>query len=433
LATLASIFLQQGHVVRLRDCPVEGVGWEGLESLLREFVPDFVVINTATPTIVNDLRAAALAKGVCPAVKTIAIGIHPSALPGATLKLCPDLDAVCIGEPERAVPEWVGGKVGPAGAGVLSQGDRDTGVRSTAKYLENLDELPFPAWQLVDRRNYRLPFSAREFLLINVGRGCPQGCLFCAARTYYGNAVRLRSVDRVIREMKRNAADFAVSDYLFWAESFTQERDYAASLCEAILKERLDVRWVCNARVDQVDGDLLRLMKRAGCWMIGYGVESLAEEVLRRNRKNVVPRQIEEAVVTAKAAGLAVMAHCVFGLPGETEETLKVTESGIRRLPVDFVQYYTAVPFPGSELYAWAVREGRLLSDDFVRFEQNSTVLRLDGLPAEKIAGFRRTAYLRFYLRPRVIWNVFRLVLSRGGPADFLRTFFDFGRWAVSR
>jgi radical SAM superfamily enzyme YgiQ (UPF0313 family) len=294
-------------------------------------------------------------------------------------------------------------------------------------FVRDLDDLPFPAWDLIRTALYRMPFSGERFLLVGTGRGCPHACTFCADRTYYGNRLRLRSPASVADELERNGRDFGIRDFLFWSESFTLSRRFAISLAEEIIRRRLDVRWVCNSRVDHVDRELLALFRRAGCWMIGYGIESGVQRILDSVRKGATVEQARAAVEASHAAGLQVTGHCVLGFPGETRADIVQTIRFALDIDLDFAQFYCAVPFPGSQLYREARAAGWICSDDWSRFEQNFSVLNTPQLSAEEIMELRRAAYRRFYLRPRLIARTLKQTHSlqqfgrlAGSVKDFL-------------
>jgi radical SAM superfamily enzyme YgiQ (UPF0313 family) len=413
--------------VRLRDCIVEDVDHSRLSHIIAAAKPQLVVFNSVTPALVSDLSVARIAKAVDPSVRCAAIGIHGTALPRETLELEPALDFVVRGEPEMTVAELAEGR-DPAGiAGISYRCNGDVAHNPGRPFLADLDDLPFPAWDLICTELYRMPFSGERFLLVGTGRGCPHACTFCADRTYYGNRLRLRSPESVVAELERNLRDFGIRDFLFWSESFTLSRRFAAAVAEQIVRRDLRVRWVCNSRVDHVDRELLELLRRAGCWMIGYGVEAGVQRILDSMRKGVTIEQARAAVTASRAAGLQVTGHCVLGYPGETRADILQTIRFARELDLDFAQFYCAVPFPGSELYDEARRAGWIISDDWSRFEQNFSVLNTPQLTAQEVMDLRRLAYRQFYLRPRMVARAVRQAHSlhqlgrlAGSVKDFL-------------
>ncbi|OGD56203.1 hypothetical protein A2V71_03335 [Candidatus Berkelbacteria bacterium RBG_13_40_8] len=296
-------------------------------------------------------------------------------------------------------------------------------------WIKNLDELPFPAWHLINKNNYIMPFTDKPFFLVATGRGCPYQCLFCADKAYYGQKLRLRSPKRIIDELEYNQKRYGVSDFLFWTESFTINENFAWQVCEEIIARGLKVSWVCNSRVDNVDLKLLKKFKQAGCQMIGYGIESGSQEVLNRARKGTTLEQTIRAVTLAKQADLEVTGHCIVGLPGETKETIRQTEKFVASLGLDFAQFYCAVPFPGSDLYFLAKKKNWIISDDWSLYEQNFSVLSYKKLRADQIMNLRQQAYKNFYLSPRTIINT---LLRLRSPKEIWKFIFmakDFISW----
>jgi len=433
LAISAALLRQRGHDVRLRDCIVEDIDFDRLVHIIGAFGPQLVVFNAVTPAIVSDLSTARWAKAVDRSIRCAAIGIHGTALPQETLEIEPALDVVVRGEPEMTVAELAESADHSSIAGISwrsrdgDDADGEIHHNPDRPFVRDLDDLPFPAWDLIRTALYRMPFSGERFLLVGTGRGCPHACTFCADRTYYGNRLRLRSPASVVDELERNGRDFGIRDFLFWSESFTLSRRFAISLAEEIIRRRLDVRWVCNSRVDHVDRELLALFRRAGCWMIGYGIESGVQRILDSVRKGATVEQARAAVEASHAAGLQVTGHCVLGFPGETRADIVETIRFALDIDLDFAQFYCAVPFPGSQLYREARAAGWICSDDWSRFEQNFSVLNTPQLSAEETMELRRAAYRRFYLRPRLIARTLKQTHSlqqfgrlAGSVKDFL-------------
>jgi radical SAM superfamily enzyme YgiQ (UPF0313 family) len=181
--------------------------------------------------------------------------------------------------------------------------------------------------------------------------------------------------------------------------------------------------------VDNVDPALLQLMARAGCWLIGYGIESGCQEVLDRANKKIDVATIKSAINMAHNAGITVVGHVIIGLPGDTEETIMRTIDFVTGSGLDFAQFYCAVPFPGSKLYDEAVGNNWLNSNDWSRFEQNQSVLSYPGLSSERIEMLRRLAIRRFYLKPRAIKSLYRTIKEHGDILSFFRSLKEFISW----
>ncbi len=434
MATSAAVLREQGFEPKLIDCSVEAVDLDALEQTVREWAPSLVIINTATPSIETDVAIASLVRRAQPEAKSVAMGIHPSALPGSCFEMDENLDMVIRGEPEYTIRDAAlalragGDLVAVAG---LSWRDDEGQIHENDRrpFIEDLDELPFPAWDLIDTGLYRLPFSNKRFLLVATARGCPYGCTFCANKIYYGARLRKRSATRIADEMKWAAEKFGVRDFLFWSESFTNDQKYAIETANEIKRRDLGFNWVCNSRVDTVSPELLQAIKEAGCWMIGFGIESGSQQVLDSVRKGTTLKQAADAVRMAHEAGLEVTGHCVLGFPGETEETMQQTIDFTRFLKLDFVQFYCAVAFPGSRLYDRCVENGWIDNADWKYFEQNFSVINTTQLGADRVMAARERAFRQFYRQPRVVLNSIKKIRKPADAANFARMVKDFLTW----
>lgn len=432
LATIAAVLEREGFKCQIVDCIIERIGTEELLKRATRNPPHLVVINTATPSIVSDLETAAVIKKSFPGAVTLAIGIHVTALPDECLEMQPELDGVVRGEPEITILETAErlrlkkSLIGVAGLSVRE----DKQVRHYPdREPAELDSLPFPAWHHIRRDMHIMPFINRPFLLLATSRGCPYNCEFCADSTYYGRKLRLKSPGRIAREIEWAKAKFGIKDFLFWSESFTLNQEWTKEVADAIIKSGLDAAWVCNSRPDHVSSDLLTRLKAAGCWMIGYGLESGSDKMLKAMNKKTTVEQNREAVIMAKRAGLDVTAHMVIGFPGETPDTIQQTIEFAKFLPLDFAQFYCAVPFPGSRLYNEAKARGWINTSDWKLFEQNYSVLDLPEMSSYQTMQWRKKAYYSFYLSPARLLKMSGRFLTRPGLAQARRMLAEFRDW----
>ncbi|TKJ41601.1 hypothetical protein CEE37_03280 [candidate division LCP-89 bacterium B3_LCP] len=433
LTESAAVLQQKGHDVRVNDCSVEGVDTEKLKGILKEFAPDLVVMNSTTPSLNFDMTMPPLIKEVLPTAKIAAFGIHVGALPEESFALTDALDFIVRGEPELTIvdladrlekgtdPSDVPGLSSRLNGTIVHAGDRE--------FVKNIDEFPYPAWDLIDLDNYTLPFSGRQFLMVTTARGCPYKCIYCVAQSYYGKKIRMRKVPKIVDELEYLGDMYGVKDFFFWSESFTIIKKAIKELCREILRRNLDIRWVCNSRVDNVDRELLELMKQSGCWMISYGIESGVQDILDGIKKDVTIAEIEESIKLTRSVGFQIAGHFVLGLPGETKETLHKTYNFACSLDLDYAQFYCASPWPGSEFYRMAKAENWLASDNWDDYEQDKSVTNYPGLSAEEITRFRNRATRRFYLRPKIIWRTMTRMKSPEEFMNFLRMLKAFLTW----
>jgi radical SAM superfamily enzyme YgiQ (UPF0313 family) len=187
------------------------------------------------------------------------------------------------------------------------------------------------------------------------------------------------------------------------------------------------VKWVCNGRVDAIDKELLTVMKKAGCWMIGYGVEAGTQRVLDLMKKSTKIEDIEKAVTVTKRVGLEITGHVIVGYPGETKDDILSTMKLLKRLDLDYIQVYCCVPFPGSSLYEQAKESGWITSTDWSMFEQNFSVLNTPYLSAQEVMALREQIIRKFYLSPRKIFKTILKIRSFQGVvffASFVKNYF---------
>lgn len=431
LAITASVLRDRGFEVKIIDAIVENLDFLDLNKILIDFLPKVVIMNAATPSMESDLSTCQVIKEVNSEIKTAVIGIHGTCLPDDCFRMQSCLDFIVRGEPEFTVLDLcvaIDKGVELKSVDGLSYRENESYFHNPDRaFVDNLDILPLPAWDLVDIDKYRMPFTNKKFLLVATGRGCPYQCTFCADNAYYGKKLRLRSPKKIVDELEWDVLQFDVKDFLFWSESFTINTDFAKQVADEIISRKLDINWVCNSRVDNVDSEFLVKIKKAGCWMIGFGIESGNQDILNSVKKGINVKDTVKAVELSKKAGLEVTAHCILGFPQDTKETILETVEFVKKLEIDYAQFYCAVPFPGSELYKEAIDKRWMCSQDWRMFEQNFSVLNTPSLSAKEIMRLRSFAYRSFYFRPQKITKILKqiktipqLINLIKGTADFL-------------
>ncbi|MBM4312914.1 MAG: radical SAM protein [Deltaproteobacteria bacterium] len=476
LATAAALLRGDGLDVTLRDYPAAGLGQDALAADLWALRPVFAIWTTGTPTFGFDIGLARLVRECAPKAVTAVLGTHVSAFPEEALAESA-LDVVIRGEPEGVIRDlgrlliekMKGGKAagaengGSHGTGkdplaIAGNGGRQSRSRQIAAGCANIpgiawrdadggtirhnpdapllapEAIPAPSWDGLDLDGYRLPLKGRRFLIVAPVRGCPWHCSFCTAPLYYGHRLRRRPVARVADEIADDIACYGVREFFIWADTFTADRDYVRELCRTIIERKLRISWTCNSRVDTIDEETLALMKEAGLWMISYGLESADDAILAASRKGITAAQSRRAVEIAHHLGIRTAGHFIFGLPGETRETMAETLAFALSLPLDIAQFYAAAPFPGTALYdeamekGWLATSGAAVARPSATISQNTAALALPGLPAVEVDAFRRRAFRRFYLRPSAAACVLSMV-EPGSIAALTPLLRRFLRW----
>ena len=408
LLTTAAVLRQQGHDVRVIDAIARELTPAELLEELRAFDPRLILASVATATFRGDARVAAAIRKAIPGAFLVGFGVHVTALPEESLLEASGFDAVIRREPEVTAAELaraLSGSSALSGVAGLSYRSGDGAIRHNTDrpFLEDLDSLPFPARDLVDHRLYPAPLDRRPHTLVITSRGCPFRCTFCTARLYYGRKQRRRDPVLVVDEIERASRELGLRLFTFWSDTFTLDRAHVLALCREIERRGLRIEWMANSRVDCVDVPLLREMRAAGCSIVSFGVESGVQELLDRMRKGSRLEQAAQAFEACRAVGLRSAAHFILGLPGETPATIRETLRFARRLRPDFVQFYGAIPFPGTDYHREALREGSLVARDWSDYEINRCIVRSPELSREQLQRWRQRAYLTTYMSPRFI------------------------------
>lgn len=433
LATLASLLKKENYDVLARDYVAENADRFSLINDLKNFSPELIVMNTVAASLYNDIAVAEIIKQTLPDVFISAIGLHASQVPESILNSNGSVDAAISGEPDRTIielAEAIRDKRPLDSVNNIAYKLDGNIVRTTnGPNLIDINSLPMPAWEFFNLRKYLLPFSRKPFLLVTTSRGCPYECSFCPIWIYYGRIPRFRAPDKIVDEIEYDVKRFGITDFLFWSESFTLNEEHVYEICNEILRRGLKINWMCNSRVDNVNQKMLALMRRAGCWLIGYGVESGSQEILDRTNKKITLETIQKAIDMAHREEITVVGHIIIGLPGESVESIKKTINFSINSGMDFAQFYCAVPFPGSKLYDEAIKNNWLTTTRWDLFEQNRSILDYPCLSHEEIEKLRRYAIKRFYLRPHSIFALVKTIRRHGDFRSFLRSLKEFLSW----
>jgi anaerobic magnesium-protoporphyrin IX monomethyl ester cyclase len=434
------------------------MGWEAFLADLAEFRPDGLVINSTTATLAGDLETCRLAREKVPGILTMAKGETLVVNARDVLRDHEELDIVLPNEGEEAVEEIATGmalgsvkglhfraalleRLGeeapeaayvPEGKSQASRAVLRNAADQVADGLQpvlftgkrelqrDLDGLPLPARHLLDNAIYRSPETGNMLTVVHGNRGCPAHCIYCPAGLLTDYTVRFRSPESVVNELRECVERYGIREFLFHGDTFTINKKWLRELCDRIVDAKLDIHWGCNSRVDTMDDERAQWMKRAGCWVVAFGIEHGDQTLLDKMKKNATVQQAREAVACCKRNGLRVHAFMVIGLPWETEETLETTYRFLQELDPDFFDFNLATPLPGTELHEIALREGLFEeSYDPARAGYATGGIRtLSGMGSEQLAKWRRDRLLKMYLRPRYIA---RMLARAGSPRNTLQ------------
>lgn len=443
LASLAGAARDRGHDVRILDLSYRVYDPALIRTVLRQEHPDVVGVTATTPLMNQARDISFLAKATVPDAVTVLGGSHPSALPGRSLGESA-FDLVAQGEADFVVADLLDGD-DPASVPGLWQRTA-AGARSptvSGKLLDDLDDLPMPCWEQYpeEASRYLTTFVARHLpmTVIEFSRGCIYGCDFCASKNTLGRGYRKKSPERCVEELER-LARHGIREVLLVDDIFTTDGNWAAAVCEAIVRSGVDMAWTAQngIRVESVDPELLELMARAGCYRVYFGFESGSDEVLKAFGKGGRASVVNgiRAVDLARRAGLETNGYFMVGLTGDTEATMQATIDFAKEARLDTMKCGICVPFPGTPMFQQLHRDGRIRSydwDDYTVYNKAKPVFDHPTLSWEAIGR----AFRRFYLEtmvadPAYLWRRLRFMVRNREVLVTLRYTLRFFRaiWA---
>ncbi|MBI2027312.1 MAG: radical SAM protein [Deltaproteobacteria bacterium] len=379
---------------------VDGALLDSAEEVFKSLHnPEFVIIIVGIFSYTYDAQFMRHLKTLFPSTKIIVFGQGASFLTDFYLDVC---DYVIYGEPEQAILQAVNGEKNVKGVSCWDNGSKV--INKTPNYIENLDDLPHPARDLIDNSVYRHAFL-RPYAMVYSSRGCPYVCNFCTTKSY-SPKFRKRSVENVIEELTELKEKFGVQSFGFIDDTFLLSKKRATDISEAMISQKLNMTWIALGRVDCMDADVLRAMKAAGCKTILYGMESFDQKVLDYMKKDCTVEQIENAVHETKKAGIEVHGFFNFGSRVDTVESIKHTIHKTEKLGLDYASFNVFVPYPGTDSYDELKKDNLILTEEWTRYDQSGGfVFKHPTISDCDMAKLIKYAYFRFYFNKNFIFR----------------------------
>ncbi len=411
LLSLGAFLENLGYEVRVYDSDVLNSDVPRLIEYVKNYNPDFVGIYCNTCNFHRVINYADNIKKISKAPICLG-GPHPIIEPDKVLNN-PSVDLVVMGEGELTIAELLDtlshnkDLSHVRGLGYKNKEGKPV-INPMREFIKDLDVLPMPARRLVEIENYRpSPHHYKELPMTTmiVSRGCPFGCLFCASRNVWGRNYRVRSVDKVIEEIKFLVKRYGIKNINFWDDLWGVKPGWTEEFCGRMIEENIKISWSCERRVDTVNLETLKLMKKAGCYSIFYGIESLDQDCLDAVNKGIKVEQAEDVMRLTKKAGIDVRANFIIGLPNETPEKFRAMVKRICKINPAYIKFNVMTPYPGTELYR-QVKQGKwgVFKEDYSRSTGYfATFLPYGYKSFEELEKTRKWAFRKFHLRPRYI------------------------------
>jgi anaerobic magnesium-protoporphyrin IX monomethyl ester cyclase len=424
LGYLATSLRREGHWVSVLDCTKEEMTLPGFRSFLRQKTPCDIYGFQTYSCEVNLVRQClqVVREEVPNAVRVIG-GAHPS---GAfnCLEELPNADFAFLGEAEISLAQFcntLSGSSTPSWESVPGILWRDNGkTRNTTRYSEpQLDKLGFPAWDLIDPRSYpAAPHGgfAKRFPVapLIISRGCPYSCTFCGTKNVTGMKMRYRSPENVIEEIRLLEREYGVKEIHVEDDNFSAVRREVKKFCEAMLRENITIPWYCTSglRLDLIDEEIAGLMYKAGCYTATIAIESASQRTLNHMKKNLNLEKVPHHIRILRNAGFDLNALFILGYPTETREDVEETIRYALKLDIQRAQFSNFLPIPGTEAYEYVKQRGEIDHLNYDALHTADIPYSPPGMTRRELKWLQRKAFLRFHLRPRVLWATLRKVQS---------------------
>jgi anaerobic magnesium-protoporphyrin IX monomethyl ester cyclase len=422
LLSLAAWLEKHGHQTEVHDC----YAFPGLDDKIYSYVkdqqPDFVGFSTTTSSFLDGIRLAKNVKNVLPSVKIVFGGVHVSALREQLIRDFPVIDFGVVGEGEVTMQELLESNEEELHEieGLIFRKNNEIIFNGYRKKLLAMDTLPFPAYDKLKGfpESYLLPifsYPKEPNTTVITSRGCPYTCSYCD-RSVFRRTYRYNSPEYMVGYLSHLEQRFNIKHVNIYDDTFTLNRERVMKFCELKLKSGpKKLTFNCAARTEQLDFEMLKTLKKAGCWMISLGIETGDPELLKKHRSYLPNSKmdnplenIRDMVQLIKKAGIRVKGLFMLGLPGETEDSVKKSMDYVFSLPLDDFNLSKLTPFPGAPLYC-DIREHGTFEENWEEMNALNFMFVPKGFTRDRLDNLHQEFYRRYFTRPRMLLTYLRL------------------------
>lgn len=433
IAYMAGVLQENNIDVEILDASAEDMDFKDVEKELLKRKPDLVALTALTPTIGRALETAQIVKETLPDSIVVMGGYHPTFNFIETLE-DENVDIIIRGEGEYIMLNLVQALENQSSLhdvkGIVfeDKNSKEIVVNPEAPLIQDLDELPFPALNLLPMKKYRLLDMDTHMTTMITTRGCPMQCSFCSSAAMHGKKIRERSVENIVDEIEYLKTNYDIDTIAFMDDTFTLKKRKVMAICDEILKRNIEIMWGCTSRVDTLDEKLLKKMKEAGCITIFIGVESADQQQLDNMCKNTTISKIENAFKIARKLKIRTIASVALGMPGDTKEIMNKTVKFVHKLKPNYAIYSLATPYPGTRFYKEAFEKNLIKIKDWSKYTLITPILETIDCSLNDMRKIQAKAFMKFYLRPHYIIRQF----LQDGPY-LLKTIFGVIKTALSK
>lgn len=428
--------LRKKFTVQILDCVKENIDFDAFAHFIKKNQFDVIGFTMFSCDIESIRQSIKIVKDINPKIVVVVGGPHPSGDPNGTMKYLSEADFAFKGEAEIGLPLLIDSLLSNNTTeekqlstipGLIWKNDNEV-MCNVNLFSDNLDIFGFPSWDLIMPHTYRgVPngvfLKQSPFAPIITTRGCPYACTFCAGHNVTGKKIRRRTVDHIIEEIKILHLEYGIREIHIEDDNFTFDNEFAKKVCDEIIRRNYPLTFSCpnGVRLDRVDRELLELMKRAGWYIIFVGIESGSDRILKHMKKSLKKEQIREKVSLIRDVGLEASGYFILGYPEETKEDIYETIRFARSLDLNWAQFATFIPIPGSDIIHSSkihIFDGNV---NWANFFNTEVPYSPPGISKKDLKKLQKKAFYSFYMRPKVIWQLikkirrdnFRLIMRR--------------------
>ncbi len=421
---IAAVLEEKNVNVEILDADILDLTFEQTIAEIQKKDPKILMISILTATYDAVIELATALKKIRPLMKIIIGGPHLTIDPDDTIKnSC--FDAGVMGEAEyttlELVQNFLTGKDISQIQGIIYVKDGVVVTTPSRAPIKDLDTLPMPAYHLLPAVDLYSPqihsYRFKPVLGMITSRGCPYRCIFCD-QGVFGKQFRFISGKKIVDQIEEAQKKYGIREVTFFDDIFTLKKDRVYELCDELEKRNVTISWNCITRADHLDRELLRRMKKAGCWLIAMGIESGNQEILNLIKKDISLQKIREMTTIAYEEGVKVRGFFQIGHPKETEQTIEQTLAFAKSLKLYSAEFAISTPFKGTELYDVAQQYGTFDTSDKSKFSKWFPVFVPHGLTRDYLLKKQKELHRRYYFRFGKIVEFVSLVRQ---PSDFKR------------
>ena len=428
LLYIATYLIQNSmHTVRLYDAIIYGSTYEETARISLDY--DVIGITAMTFTLIDVINQIKAIRSINSKTPIVLGGPHISIFPEESLKI-PGVNYCLTGECEKSFLQLMNAiaiknnLIKKSIPGLYWSENEKVNNNLSEKNLIDINLLPLPDRNLLDLKYYRSLLSNKKndsnyITSAFSSRGCPYKCIFCD-RPHLGKLFRAKSASNVMKELI-SCNNLNIKEVFFYDDTFTVKKDRVIEICEMIIQNQISIQWDIRARVDTVDKNLLKLMKKAGCKRIHFGVEAANPKMMKILKKGITQEQARNAFKSAKQVGIETLGYFMFGCPDETRSQMLETLDFALEIKPDYAHFAILTPFPGTPLYFESLEKGWFEKDYWKEFAFNPSNqfkprYLPNTLPEEELINLLNISYKKFYLRPSYL---IRQTLKVNSMTDF--------------